>query len=116
MSKSENFKGKYVCVTGGSRGIGKSIALEFAQNGCNIAFNYLRNHDSAERTKQEITDLGVKCLKIKAHLGKPEKIQEMFKIVGDEFGKLDILINNAASGVQRSAESLEPKHWDWPRT
>ncbi len=113
MSKSEDFKGKYVCVTGGSRGIGKSIALEFAQNGCNIAFNYLRNHDSAERTKQEITDLGVKCLKIKAHLGEPEKIQEMFKIVGDEFGKLDILINNAASGVQRSAESLEPKHWDW---
>ena len=107
------FKGKTVLVTGGSRGIGKAIALEFAARGANIAFNYIRSHKAAAETQNEIEALGVRCLRVRAHLGDSDKIRELFAAVSAEFGRLDILVNNAASGVQRSASDLEEKHWDW---
>ena len=107
------FKGKVALVTGGSRGIGKAIALELASRGADIAFNYLRGHDSAVEAQREIEDLGVRCLKMKAHLGEKARIEEMFSLVKDEYGRLDFLINNAASGVQRTAAELDEKHWDW---
>ena len=74
-----SFKGKVALVTGGSRGIGKAIALEFARRGADIAFNYQRNHESAARTQREIEGLGVHCLRFKAHLGDSEKIKKLFK-------------------------------------
>lgn len=107
------FKGKTVLVTGGSRGIGKAIALEFAARGANIAFNYIRSHKAAAETQSEIEALGVRCLRVRAHLGDSDKIRELFAAVSAEFGRLDVLVNNAASGVQRSASELEEKHWDW---
>ena len=107
------FKGKIALVTGGSRGIGKAIALEMARRGADIAFNYLRGHDAAAETQGEIEDLGVRCLRVKAHLGEKARIEELFALVKDEYGRLDFLINNAASGVQRSAAELDEKHWDW---
>ena len=100
-------------VTGGSRGIGKAIALEFARRGADLAFNYLRSHRTAADTQSEIEELGVRCLRIKAHLGDSAKIKELFADVDREFGRLDILVNNAATGVQRPASELEEKHWDW---
>ncbi len=107
------FKGKVALVTGGSRGIGKAIALEMAHRGADIAFNYHRSHDAAAETQREIEDLGVRCLRVKAHLGEKARIEEMFALVKDEYGRLDFLVNNAASGVQRSAAELDEKHWDW---
>ena len=107
------FTGKVALVTGASRGIGKAIALEMGRRGADIAFNYLRSHDAATQTQLEIEDLGVRCLGVKAHLGDSDKIKELFARVADEYGRLDILVNNAASGVQRSATELEEKHWDW---
>ena len=108
-----SFKNKVVLITGGSRGIGKQIALNFAQKGSNIVFSYLKDHKAARDTEQEILELGVDCLKIKAHLGNIEKIKSMFKDIKSKFGKLDILINNAASGIHKKAEELSEKHWDW---
>ena len=108
-----SFEGKVAVVTGGSRGIGKAIALELARQGADIAFNYLRSHKEAVETQHEIESLGVRCLRIKAHLGDAAKIRGLFARVEREFGRLDILVNNAASGVQRAAAELEPKHWDW---
>ena len=105
--------GKVALVTGGSRGIGKAIALEFAGRGADIAFNYLRNHRAARETQEEIEALGVRCLRVRAHLGDEEKIADLFGAIDAEFGRLDILINNAATGVQRPALELESKHWDW---
>ena len=107
------FKGKVALITGGSRGIGKAIALEFARRGADIAFNYLRNHRAAAETQREIEELGAACLRVKAHLGDIDKIRELFSRVERDYGRLDILINNAASGVQRLAAELEQKHWDW---
>ena len=105
--------GKVALVTGGSRGIGKAIALEFANRGLDIAFNYLRNHSAARETQQEIESLGVRCLRVRAHLGDEAKIADLFEAIDSEFGRLDILVNNAATGVQRPALELESKHWDW---
>ncbi|MBM3944421.1 MAG: enoyl-[acyl-carrier-protein] reductase FabL [SAR202 cluster bacterium] len=107
------FSGKVALVTGGSRGIGRAIALELARGGANVAFNYFRSHDEAAATQRDIEALGVRCLRIKAHLGEAAKIREMFAKVSEEFGRLDILVNNAATGVQRDAVDLEEKHWDW---
>lgn len=109
----EDFVGKTTLVTGASRGIGKAIALEFARRGSNIAFNYLRNHKAAADSKKEIEALGVKCVAVRAHLGDTDKIDEMFKNISNEFKTLNVLINNAASGVQKRANELQPKHWDW---
>ena len=109
----KKFENKTVLITGGSRGIGKEIALKFAHQGANIIFNYLRNHQAASATFDEITALGVECKKIKAHLGDEEKINFHFSEIKSEFDSIDILINNAASGVQKNSTDLEPKHWDW---
>ena len=108
-----SFKGKVALVTGASRGIGRDIALELARRGADVAFNYLRSHAAADETQREIEAMGVRCLKVKAHLGDSAKIREMFAAVRAEFPRIDILVNNAASGVQRPAAELEEKHWKW---
>ena len=108
-----SFSSKVALVTGGSRGIGKAIALEFARRGASVAFNYFRSHEAAAETQRNIEDLGVPCLRVKAHLGDAARIRELFAQVEESFGRLDILVNNAASGVQRTAEELEEKHWNW---
>ncbi len=107
------FKGKVALVTGGSRGIGKAISLELARRGADVAFNYLRDHAAASAAEAELAALGVRCLKVRAHLGDVEKIRLLFDRVRSDFGRLDILINNAASGVQRPAAELTDKHWQW---
>ncbi|MFP6680224.1 MAG: SDR family oxidoreductase [Dehalococcoidia bacterium] len=112
-SKSGDLSGKVALVTGGSRGIGRAIALELASRGADIAFNYFRNHSAARGTEEAISALGVRCLRVRAHLGDDAAIQSLFEKIGTNFDNLDILVNNAASGVMRPATELEDRHWDW---
>jgi enoyl-[acyl-carrier protein] reductase III len=104
---------KVAVVTGSSRGIGKAIALRLAQEGYHIVVNYARSKEAALQTAKEIEALGQKALVVKANVGKVEKIQEMFAQIDEAFGRVDVLINNAASGVLRPAMELEESHWDW---
>ena len=112
-SKSGDLSGKVALVTGGSRGIGRAIALELASRGADIAFNYFRNHSAARGTEEAISALGVRCLRVRAHLGDDAAIHSLFEKIGTNFDNLDILVNNAASGVMRPATELEDRHWDW---
>ncbi len=104
---------KVALVTGSSRGIGKATALRLAEEGYNIVVNYVRNKKAALETADEIKALGRKALVVKANVGDVEKIKDLFAEIEREFGRLDVFINNAASGVQRPLMELEQKHWDW---
>ncbi|OMP68150.1 enoyl-[acyl-carrier-protein] reductase FabL [Domibacillus epiphyticus] len=104
---------KTALVTGSSRGVGKAIAIALAKEGYDIVVNYARSKTAAEETAKEIEALGRKALVVKANVGDVEKINAMFETIDQTFGRLDVFINNAASGVQRPIMELEEKHWDW---
>ncbi|MDE2802293.1 MAG: enoyl-[acyl-carrier-protein] reductase FabL [Chloroflexota bacterium] len=93
--------------------MGRAIAHELAALGADIVVSYFRNHAEARAAQQEIEALGVQCLRVAAHLAEPEQVRKLFDAVRDRFGRLDILVNNAASGVNRPGLELEEKHWDW---
>ena len=104
------FEGKSVLVTGGSRGIGKGIALRFAELGAaRIAVSYLRNDRAAEETADQLRKLGAEPILVRGNLGEPEKAAALV----EQAGQLDILVSNAATGVIRPLLELEEKHWDW---
>ncbi len=106
--------GAVALVTGGSRGIGRAITLELARLGASVAINYLRHSDQAHETAETAQRLsGARAVPFKAHLGEPEQVDRLINDVANTFGGVDILINNAASGVQRPARELELRHWDW---
>ncbi|CAM3858421.1 enoyl-[acyl-carrier-protein] reductase FabL [Mesobacillus zeae] len=104
---------KVALVTGSSRGIGRRIALRLAKEGYDIVVNYARSKKGALETAGEIEKLGRKVLVVKANVGDVSKIKLMFEQIEEEFGRLDIFVNNAASGVLRPAMELEESHWDW---
>lgn len=104
---------KVALVTGSSRGIGKEIAIRLAKSGYNLVINYARNKSAALETARELEDLGSDVLVVKANVGKKEKIVELFAQIDEHFGRLDVFVNNAASGVLRPLMELEENHWDW---
>jgi enoyl-[acyl-carrier protein] reductase III len=108
-----SLEGRLALVTGGGRGIGQAIALKLASQGTDIIVNFFRHRESAEKTAKDIEALGVKAETIRANVGDPAKIEEMFDMIGNKFGHLDILINNAASGVGRPVMDVDVKAWEW---
>jgi enoyl-[acyl-carrier protein] reductase III len=105
--------GKLALVTGSGRGIGRAIALKLASQGADVVVNYFRHRESAEQTARDIEALGVKAEVIRANVGDPAKVDEIFDTIGAKFGRLDILINNAASGVGRPITDIDVKAWEW---
>ena len=103
--------GKAAIVTGGSRGIGKAIALRLAQQGADICFSYRGNADAAAATQKEIEALGRKCVSVQADVTQPEAAEALVKAALDAFGKVDILINNA--GITRDDLIMRMKPEDW---
>jgi 3-oxoacyl-[acyl-carrier protein] reductase len=92
-------KGKTAIVTGGARGIGKSIAMTLAAEGANIVINYTRSSKEAEEVVEEVKKLGVSALAIKADVSNNDEIENLVKEVLNQFGSIDILVNNA--GITR---------------
>jgi len=105
--------GKVALITGGSRGIGRAIALKFAQNGIHVVVNYVRHRRDAESTANEIENYGVKCFVVKANVANDEDVKVMFESIQKEFGSLDFMVSNAASGVLKPALELSSRHWNW---
>jgi enoyl-[acyl-carrier protein] reductase III len=104
---------KVALVTGGSRGIGREIAILLAENGYNLVINYFRNRQAAEETEQLLKEKGADVLLVRSNVGEPDKVRQMFTKIDQYYGRLDVLINNAASGVLRPLMEIEENHWDW---
>lgn len=104
---------KVALVTGSSRGIGREIALDLAKQGYDIAINFARSRSKAQEVAQEVESLGQKAVLVRANVGDIEKLKRMFAEVDEAFGRLDVLVNNAASGVLRPIMELNESHWDW---
>ena len=90
---------KTVFVTGGSRGIGKEVALKFAENGYNVVINYVSSKTDVESLRSEFEDKGVKTLIMQADVTDKTAIEELVKKAIEEFGAIDVLVNNA--GITR---------------
>lgn len=104
---------KVAMVTGSSRGLGKALAIELAKSGYDVVVNYARSKSAAEDTVKEIEALGQKAIMIRSNVGDVKKLRAMFEQVKEEFGRLDVFVSNAASGVLRPIMELEESHWDW---
>ncbi len=100
-------------VTGAARGIGRAIALKLAAAGCDVVVNYYNSHDEAAALCTAIRSLGQDAYAIKASVAIPESVDELFEELGKHFERLDIVVNNAASGVLKPALQMSLKHWRW---
>jgi 3-oxoacyl-[acyl-carrier protein] reductase len=103
--------GKVTIVTGASRGIGRSVAIELAKQGAKVVINYAGNNAAAEEVKSQIIAAGGQAIVIKADVGDVEAVDAMVKETIDTFGKIDILVNNA--GITRDNLLMRMKEEDW---
>ena len=101
--------GRSVLVTGGSRGIGKAIALRFAREGATrVAIGYMRSDSAAEETASELRALGAEPVLVRGNVTSDRVLEQI-----EALGALDVFVHNAATGVIRPALETEEKHWDW---
>ncbi len=109
-SPREGFEGKIALITGGSRGIGRALALSLAARGATPIINYRVNEEAARATVAEIERLGGTTLAIRADLESLEEIEGMFDQVEQRFGRLDFFVSNASASNFRSIMELKPHH------
>jgi enoyl-[acyl-carrier protein] reductase III len=104
-----SFDGASVLVTGGSRGIGKAIALRFATLGATrVAIGYMRGDAAAEETAEELRSLGAEPVLLRGNVASSRVADEVAAL-----GPIDVLVHAAATGVIRPALETDDKHWDW---
>lgn len=107
----KGIEGKIGLVTGGSRGIGRAIAISLAHEGANVAVNYVRNRPAALSAVEEIRGFGTRADAFQADTSKPDEVQSMVDAVVETFGRVDILVNNA--GVLKRTPFLEITEDEW---
>ena len=105
-------EGKVAIVTGAARGIGKAIAIKFAEQGANVAFTDLAIDDNAKETEKTINDMGVKC---KAYASNAANFEDTAKVVAkilEDFGRIDTLVNNAGITRDGAMKRMTEEQWD----
>ncbi|QEK12022.1 3-oxoacyl-[acyl-carrier-protein] reductase [Crassaminicella thermophila] len=108
-----NLIGKTAVVTGGSRGIGKAIALKLAELGANVVVNYTRSSDKADEVVKIIKDMGRDAIALKADVSNTEEVKNFFKEIEKKFDTIDILVNNA--GITKDTLLMKMKDEDWDK-
>ena len=104
---------KVVLVTGGSRGIGREVAEVYAENGYDVVINYVSDKTDVEGIKKEFEEKGVKCLLVKADVSKAEDVDNMVEEAIKQFGKIDVLVNNA--GITRDTLLMRMSEEDFDK-
>ena len=110
-----SFQGKKALITGGSRGIGRGIALKLAEGGAQVAVHYFHNKEAAQATLEKIRALGSNGFLVQADVCKPEEVRRLFQQVRSEFGSLDVLVSNArpeASMFYEAPMDITLDKWD----
>lgn len=108
------FQDKVALVTGSGRGIGREIALCFAERGAHVVINFVHNEKPAEEVADKIRGMGRQAITVRANIGKMDGLKKLFEETEKHFGRLDFFIANAASGFNRPG--LEQKESGWEHT
>ena len=109
-------EGKAAVVTGGGTGVGRATALALARRGCHVLVNYSRSKDEAEQTAADISELGVRGVAVQADVADDDACRRMMETMVREFGRLDVLVNNAATtSFIRHADLEAVRTEDWMR-
>jgi acetoacetyl-CoA reductase len=111
MSESKEFQGAWAVVTGGSRGIGRAIALDLAARGANVAIVYLDHHAQADAVLQELHGCGVQAEKHATNVADHAAIQALFAAFIQAHGRVDVLVNCAGINRDRTLAKLSPEQW-----
>lgn len=103
--------GKVAVVTGGSRDIGRAIALKLAKEGAKVCINYCHDESKAAETLEMIRETGGTAIAVKADVTKEQEVQALFKAVADAWGRIDVLVNNAGGIMGRKAIQDQDENW-----
>jgi len=112
LEQMHDLTDKVAVVTGGSRGIGRSICLALAEAGADVLLNYAHSDKPADNVKKEIEKKGRKCVTVRANVGNFQQAQNLGKAVMNHFGKCDILINNAGINRDRTLKRMTFEQWN----
>jgi enoyl-[acyl-carrier protein] reductase III len=103
--------GKVALVTGGTKGIGKAIAIKLAELGADVVVVYLRSRNAAEATLDQLRSFGSNPHAVRVNMGNHDKVPKIFEEIREKYGRLDILVSNAALGIYTSALEIDDKAW-----
>lgn len=107
-----DLSGKIALVTGGSRGIGREIAIELAKHGASIAISYVSNEEKAIEVIESIQEYSVKAMCVKADVSREEEVERLVDTVKKQLGPIDILVNNAGINMDALIIRMKTQEWD----
>jgi NAD(P)-dependent dehydrogenase (short-subunit alcohol dehydrogenase family) len=106
--------GKVAVITGGDSGIGRAVAIAYSREGADVVISYLSEHDDAKATAQLVEQAGRRAVLIAGDVSRPEHCRQIIKQTVDEFGRIDILVNNAAYQMtHESLEDITDEEWEY---
>jgi NAD(P)-dependent dehydrogenase (short-subunit alcohol dehydrogenase family) len=110
---SGRLAGKVAVITGGDSGIGRAVAIAFAREGADVLVSYLEEDDDAQETARWVEEAGQRCVLVPGDLAEPAHCRDVIARAVDEFGRIDVLVNNAAFQMAReSIEDIPDEEWD----
>ncbi|MFF8551537.1 SDR family oxidoreductase [Streptomyces sp. NPDC015501] len=110
---SGRLSGKAAVITGGDSGIGRAVAIAYAREGADVLISYLDEHEDAEETKRWVEEAGRRCVLVPGDVADPAHCRSIIGTAAEEFGRVDVLVSNAAFQMTReSVEDIPDEEWD----